>query len=156
MPGAVTAPGDSGWDAARAAWDLSVNQDPADVICPADASGVIMAVDAARAAGLRIAVQSTGHAAGPLGSLDDTVLLKTSRLALAALATTTLALSACAPADEADDSTDAATESGSGDTPAADECTPDSLDTLTPGTLTIATDSPVRSASSTASRRLTW
>jgi polar amino acid transport system substrate-binding protein len=69
-------------------------------------------------------------------------MLKTSRLALAALATTTLALSACAPADEADDSTDAATESGSSDTPAADECTPDSLDTLTPGTLTIATDSP--------------
>jgi polar amino acid transport system substrate-binding protein len=67
-------------------------------------------------------------------------MLKTSRLALAALATTTLALTACAPADEADDSTDAAAESG--DTAAADECTPDTLDTLTPGTLTIATDSP--------------
>jgi polar amino acid transport system substrate-binding protein len=68
-------------------------------------------------------------------------MLKTSRLALAALATTTLALTACAPADEADDSTDTATETGSGDA-AADECTPDSMDTLTPGTLTIATDSP--------------
>jgi FAD/FMN-containing dehydrogenase len=81
LPDLVTAPGDVGWDAARAAWDLSVNQDPVAVVRPADASGVIRAVDAARAAGLRVAVQSTGHAAGPLGSLDGTVLLKTSRLA---------------------------------------------------------------------------
>jgi FAD/FMN-containing dehydrogenase len=35
---------------------------------------------AARAAGLRIAPQATGHNAGPLGSLEHTVLLKTSGL----------------------------------------------------------------------------
>lgn len=51
-----------------------------------------------------------------------------------------LALTACgAPRDEADDATDASSEST---TPAADACTPDSLETLTAGTLTIGTDSP--------------
>lgn len=62
-------------------------------------------------------------------------------LALAALATTTLALTACAPTDEADTDTgaDASSESKS---PAADECTPDAMETVTDGTLTIATDDP--------------
>lgn len=51
-----------------------------------------------------------------------------------------LALTACgAPRDEADEATDATSEST---TPAADACTPDSLETLTAGTLTIGTDSP--------------
>ena len=51
-----------------------------------------------------------------------------------------LALTACgAPRDEADEATDASSEST---TPAADDCTPDSLETLTAGTLTIGTDSP--------------
>lgn len=51
-----------------------------------------------------------------------------------------LALTACgAPRDEAEDATDASSEST---TPAADACTPDSLETLTAGTLTIGTDSP--------------
>lgn len=68
-------------------------------------------------------------------------MLKTSRpFAVAALATAAIALSACAPTDEADTSTDA-TESPS-ETPTADECTPDSMETVTPGTLTIATDEP--------------
>lgn len=68
-------------------------------------------------------------------------MLKTSRpLAVAALATAAIALTACAPTDEADTGTDA-TESAS-ETPAADECTPDSMETITPGTLTIATDEP--------------
>ena len=72
-------------------------------------------------------------------------MLKTARprslrhLALAALATTTLALTACAPTDEADTGTDTSSES---EAPAADECTPDAMDTVTDGTLTIATDEP--------------
>ena len=68
-------------------------------------------------------------------------MLKTSRpFAVAALATAAIALTACAPTDEADTSTDA-TEAPS-ETPAADECTPDSMETVTAGTLTIATDEP--------------
>jgi polar amino acid transport system substrate-binding protein len=72
-------------------------------------------------------------------------MLKTARprslrhLALAALATTTLALTACAPTDEADTGTDTSPAS---EAPAADECTPDAMDTVTDGTLTIATDEP--------------
>jgi hypothetical protein len=37
-------------------------------------------VELARREGLRIATQSTGHNAGPLGSLEGTILLKTSRM----------------------------------------------------------------------------
>ncbi|WP_210437966.1 ABC transporter substrate-binding protein [Nocardioides xinjiangensis] len=61
-------------------------------------------------------------------------------LAAAALATATIALTACAPTDEGDGpESSGASESGS---PAADECTPDAMETVTDGTLTIATDDP--------------
>ena len=53
------------------------------------------------------------------------------------------ALTACgAPRDEADDSSDTAGDASSETTPAAEACAKDSLATLTPGTLTIGTDSP--------------
>jgi polar amino acid transport system substrate-binding protein len=61
-------------------------------------------------------------------------------LAVAALATATLALTACAPTDEVDTSTSSASDPAS--SPAADECTPGAMDTVTDGTLTIATDEP--------------
>jgi polar amino acid transport system substrate-binding protein len=60
--------------------------------------------------------------------------------AIAALATATFALTACAPTDEAD--SDAGTDTSECDASAADECTPDVMETITPGTLTIATDEP--------------
>ena len=63
-------------------------------------------------------------------------------LALAALATTTLALTACAPTDEADTGSDNTSDASTSETPAADECTPDAMETVTDGTLTIATDDP--------------
>ena len=50
-----------------------------------------------------------------------------------------LALSSCAPTDEADDATDPA---ASDDSSAATECTPDTLETVTDGKLTVATDDP--------------
>jgi polar amino acid transport system substrate-binding protein len=68
-------------------------------------------------------------------------MLKTSRpLAVAALATATIALTACAPTDEADSGTDAS--SSPSESPAADQCTPDTMETVADGTLTIATDDP--------------
>lgn len=67
-------------------------------------------------------------------------MLKMPRLAVAALATATLALTACAPTDETDTASDPS--AGTSETSAADECTPDAMDTLTDGTLTIATDDP--------------
>jgi polar amino acid transport system substrate-binding protein len=63
-------------------------------------------------------------------------------LAVALLATAALALTACAPEDEADSGTDTSTETTSESPAAVDECTPDTMDTFEDGTLTIATDEP--------------
>src|SRR5215207_6958816 len=76
--GAVALPGDDGYDAARQGFNLAVDQRPAAVAYPADASEVAEVVRCARSAGLRVAPQATGHNSGPLGPLEDTVLLKTS------------------------------------------------------------------------------
>jgi len=76
--GAVFLPGDEGWDAARRAWNLAVDQRPAAVVYAADEDDVVAVLDTARKAGLRVAPQGTGHNAGPLGSLEDSVLLRTS------------------------------------------------------------------------------
>ncbi|SKB07354.1 FAD-binding oxidoreductase [Aeromicrobium choanae] len=80
--GAIHLPGDPGYDAARAAWNLAVDQRPAAVAVPRDADDVARIVRAAHAAGLRVAPQSTGHNAGPLaaGGLDDVVIVRTSEL----------------------------------------------------------------------------
>src|SRR4051812_28670695 len=78
--GAVAFPGDETYDAARQGFNLALDQRPAAVASPAAADEVEAVVRWARAAGLRVAPQSTGHNAGPLGSLADSVLLKTSGL----------------------------------------------------------------------------
>ena len=73
-------PGDDGWDAARAAWNLAVDQHPAAVAFPETADDVVAIVDFARTRGLRVAPQGTGHNAAAIASLDRTVLVKTSRM----------------------------------------------------------------------------
>jgi FAD/FMN-containing dehydrogenase len=79
-PGAVERPYDPGYDAARSAWNLAVDQRPAAVAHPRDAAEVAAVVRAAAAAGLRVAPQATGHNANPLGPLEDVVLLRTAGL----------------------------------------------------------------------------
>ena len=69
--------GDPGWDDARRAWNLAVDQRPAAVAVPRTAHDVAAAVDFAREHGLRVAAQGTGHSAAPLGPLADTVLIRT-------------------------------------------------------------------------------
>ena len=65
------------------------------------------------------------------------MLTTTRPLAVAALAAASVLLAACAPADEAtDSSTDRSSPS------AAEECSPDTMETIDPGTLTVATDQP--------------
>lgn len=76
--GAVALPGDDGYDAARTGFNLALDQRPAAVAYPADADEVAEVVAAAKAQGLRVAGQATGHNAAPLGDLSRTVLLKTS------------------------------------------------------------------------------
>lgn len=80
LDGRLARPGDAGWDTARQAWQLAVDQQPAAVAHIASVRDVIAVVDAARAVGLRVAPQATGHNAAPLGSLADAILLKTTLL----------------------------------------------------------------------------
>jgi FAD/FMN-containing dehydrogenase len=80
LTGAVVLPGDPRWDEARSAFNLLLDQHPAAVAFPADADDVIAAVAYAREAGLRVAPQATGHNQGPLGALENTLLLNVSSL----------------------------------------------------------------------------
>ena len=78
--GAVHLPGDPGYDEARMPWNVAFDQRPAAVAYPACADEVAEIVRAAATAGLKVAPQGTGHNAGPLGPLDDVVLLRTSAM----------------------------------------------------------------------------
>jgi polar amino acid transport system substrate-binding protein len=60
-------------------------------------------------------------------------------LPLAVAATAVFALTACAPQDEASDSSASGSSSRSAE---SEDCAPENLETLEPGTLTIATDEP--------------
>ena len=80
LNGKVILPGDARFDGARRAWNLAVDQRPAAVVFPESAADVAAAVGYAARRGLRIAAQGTGHNAGPLGPLADTVLLRTGKM----------------------------------------------------------------------------
>ena len=77
----ILEPGDPGWDSARRAFDLAVDQRPAAVAVPTDEDGVVAAVLEARRRGLRVVAQCGGHGASRLGPLDDALLLRTAGLA---------------------------------------------------------------------------
>ncbi len=77
LSGTALSPGDDGWDAARQAWNLAADQHPAAVVLAQSADDVRATVDFARERGLRVAPQSTGHAASGIASLDGTILLRT-------------------------------------------------------------------------------
>jgi FAD/FMN-containing dehydrogenase len=79
LDGTLFAPGDDGWDAARLAWNLAVDQRPTAVVVAGSVDDVLRTVVAARDAGLGVAPQATGHNAGPLAAGDrfaDTILLR--------------------------------------------------------------------------------
>src|ERR687895_525764 len=65
-------PDDEGFDTARQAWNLAVDQRPAAVAFPNNAGDM--------AAALRVAVQGPGHGAAVLGDLAGTLLVKTARM----------------------------------------------------------------------------
>jgi hypothetical protein len=76
--GALHAPGDVGYDEARLAWNLAVDQRPALVAEPRTAQDIAAVVRFAQSTGLRIAPQSTGHnASARAGAAADQVLLST-------------------------------------------------------------------------------
>jgi FAD/FMN-containing dehydrogenase len=78
-PDLLVFPGQPGWDEARRAWNLAVDQRPAAVAVPETVDDVVAALDHARAVGLRVAVQGTGHGAGST-PLDGALLIDTARM----------------------------------------------------------------------------
>jgi FAD/FMN-containing dehydrogenase len=78
--GTVHAPGEDGWDEARTAWNLVVDQHPAAVVAVATAQDISAVIAFARTNGLKVTAQGTGHGAGALGPIDGTILIKTGRL----------------------------------------------------------------------------
>jgi FAD/FMN-containing dehydrogenase len=80
LDGEAVAPGDAGWDEARVAWNLTVDQQPAAVVLAESAADVAATVAFARATSLRVAPQGTGHGAAAMGDMFDTILLKTERM----------------------------------------------------------------------------
>lgn len=79
LAGEVLVPADgAAYDRARTAWNVTVRQRPAVLVVPTTSAEVAEAVRFARAAGLRVAVQATGH--GVARAADDVLLLLTHRL----------------------------------------------------------------------------
>ncbi len=68
-------PGDPRWDEVRSPWNLAIDQHPVAVAAPADVAELQELLAAARADGLELAVQPSGH--GASGTLDGTVLVRT-------------------------------------------------------------------------------
>jgi hypothetical protein len=80
IAGRLATPSDSDWDRARAAWNLAADQRPSAVAFVESAEDVARAVRFAAEHDLRVAGQGTGHGAVALGSLEDTILIKTERM----------------------------------------------------------------------------
>ena len=78
LVGKVVLPSDSEYDAARRAWNVSVDQQPALVVFPESAQDVAEAVVFAREHSLPVAVMSTGH--GVVGRANGAVLINTVRM----------------------------------------------------------------------------
>ncbi|MCU1445848.1 FAD-binding oxidoreductase [Cryobacterium sp.] len=68
LEGTIVLPDDPGWDAARAAWNLAVDQRPSAVVRPRSVRDLRKVIVAAREAGLGVTVQPRGH-----GASDDLV-----------------------------------------------------------------------------------
>src|SRR5688572_23482648 len=80
VTGRVVVPNDIDWDAARQAFNTDLDIRPAAVAFPVHEADVQVIVDYARSMGLRIAPQATGHNAGPLVDLEDTILVNVREL----------------------------------------------------------------------------
>jgi hypothetical protein len=78
----VHLPGEPEYDDGRRPWNLAVNQVPAAVAEPDTVGQISRLVRVVVDLGLRVTVQSTGHAAGILAAhrLDEVVLVRTGRL----------------------------------------------------------------------------
>ena len=78
IKGPVVLPGDPGWDAARRAWHLLVDQQPVAVVEAAGLNDIVATVRYAGEHGLAVTAQPTGHGASP--AVNGTILLRTGAL----------------------------------------------------------------------------
>jgi hypothetical protein len=76
----IDSPDDPGYDAARAPWNLAVDQRPVLVAQARTADDIGAVVRFAAGRGLRVAVQGVGHGAARVGPLEHSVLLRTDLL----------------------------------------------------------------------------
>lgn len=74
----VFRPSDAGYDSVRASWNTAFDHRPLAVVVPVATSGVAAAVRFARANGLSVAIQSTGH--GPTREAHDAILINMARM----------------------------------------------------------------------------
>ena len=77
LRGHVAVPADEDYDAVRRGWALGNDLRPAAVAMPSCPEDVREIVVFARANGLRVLVQGTGHNGTPLGDLEDVILVRT-------------------------------------------------------------------------------
>ncbi len=80
IDGRLARPGDPDWDEARGAWNLAADQRPA-AVAFVESAAMSRACSASPArTSLKVTAQGTGHGAGPLAELGDTILIKTERM----------------------------------------------------------------------------
>jgi FAD binding domain len=78
IKGPVVLLGDPGWDSARSAWHLLMDQHPLAVVHAADVDDIVATVRYARDHGLTVSAQPLGHGATP--AVNGTILLRTGAL----------------------------------------------------------------------------
>jgi FAD/FMN-containing dehydrogenase len=78
--GTLLHPGDHGWDQARAAWVVNVDQRPTAVAVVRSVADVSAVATSAGRNGLKVMAQATGHGAMSVGHLSHTVLVRTAGL----------------------------------------------------------------------------
>ncbi len=80
LTGTVVSETDQGWQQARQAWNRAADQRPPHVAFPETTDDVVKLVTFAGQHGLRVVPQGTGHGAWPLGAIEDSLLLRPSRM----------------------------------------------------------------------------
>jgi FAD/FMN-containing dehydrogenase len=78
VSGQVLTPEDAGYDRARQAWNLTVDQYPALIVFAQSAEDIVEAVRFADAQNLGVAVKATGH--GTIHEANDSLLIDTSQM----------------------------------------------------------------------------
>ena len=77
---AIVSAADDGYDLARGAFNILIDQRPEAVAYPSSVTETAAIVSAARDAGLKIAPRGSGHNVGPLGSLENTLVIRFDRM----------------------------------------------------------------------------